>query len=109
MRRAALVLFLSLTASTSNAQFTTGNQALAFCTRDGGAEFNMSHCLGLVAGLYDANLVWNKQHICLPANVTLGQIRDVFIRHIQQQASERHWSAGALMNNALVAAFPCPR
>lgn len=109
MKTTLAVVILTLTLSVASAQFNDGNRALSYCTREGGADFNMAYCLGMVSGLYDGSMVWNSAHICPPSNVTLGQVRDIFVQHLYRVPSERHFAAGALMNNALVAAFPCRR
>ncbi len=104
MRLTAIALCV-LVASPAAASFNDGNRALNICTP--GPDYSASYCLGMVAGLYDGTLLWNGRQFCTSGNVTLGQVRDVFIQHLRSRPAERHWAASALMNNALVAAFPC--
>ena len=44
---------------------------------------------------------------CLPKNVTVGQIKSIFLKHAEAGPEFLHLEAAFLVNNALAAAFPC--
>ena len=46
--------------------------------------------------------------ICVPQDVTGGQVRDVVCNYLRGNPQNRHWDAAALAHNALSSAFPCP-
>jgi len=49
-----------------------------------------------------------RRLICLPEGVTVGQAKDVIVRHINDHPDKRHQQAGVEAAGALQEAFPCP-
>lgn len=105
---AGALLGLSIAmADPAHAGFNDGNRALSRCTST--QDHDISYCLGLIAGLTDGVLDSTTNVICLPQNVTIGQLRDVLLRHLANNPESRHVGAGAIMFVSLITAFPCRR
>ena len=67
-------------------------------------------CTGFIVGVSDAmanrNVVFNFR-ACVPEPATIRQVRDVAIRHLEQNPDRRHLGASSLVAKALSEAFPC--
>jgi hypothetical protein len=44
---------------------------------------------------------------CPPKGLTLGQMRDIVMKYLRDNPSTRHQRAEVLVNNAIIAAYPC--
>jgi hypothetical protein len=71
-----------------------------------------SYCTGYVAGISDllATLMDLKaipRKICLPHNVSLGQLRDIVVKDFKDNPNKRHYTASSSIYVALANAFPC--
>ena len=92
------------------AVFENGNQLYAECTdRTSGVSY--TYCLGYIAGVTDemsANPI-NGFRACIPddAHVTIGQMKDVVVRFLWNNARIRDEAAFSLVAYALQDAFPC--
>lgn len=98
------------------APFLTGNQLLTFCeqgARDPSSEYL---CLGYVAGAVDAvratevainQLRGETGLICVPVGVTPTQVRDVIIRRLRSNPTDRHFGASSLVLSAMMESYPC--
>jgi hypothetical protein len=70
---------------------------------NGGYGFQMS-ALGYVMGVADT-----LQHVvvCIPSNVTSGQVNDMVRNYLTNVPRERHLSGDILIGRVLKEAFPC--
>lgn len=130
---AIIWVVLSLPSGARAAGFYTGNSILPYCNN------NMSHIYGYVAGVIDkANddadfigatyiglfreLKDNQKfvvdigklqdqvlHYCIPENVVLSQVGDVFCKYLKDKPEIRQNRADQLLSDALKAAFPCKK
>ncbi len=82
----------------------------AFLTECGTGPHNFK-CLGYVAGLRDgidvAEMASRKETVCIPSEVTAGQMYDVIAAHIRANPANRHFPTPVLAYIALTQAFPC--
>jgi hypothetical protein len=84
--------------------FYSGNDLYARCT--GTAQ---TACLGFVAGVSDTTKILQRPAtVCLPEQVTTGEIKDVAVQFLASHPTDRHYSASSLVHAALQEAFPCP-
>lgn len=117
-----LVLAGMVDASPARADFYDGNRLYRHCTASqSSATYYQedANCIGYIAGAYDgimtggltAAVYWNlpdhQYPLCVPDNVDLGQIRDVVIKYLRENPSDRHHSASLIVFWALIKVFPC--
>jgi hypothetical protein len=62
-------------------------------------------CLGYVRGV--AETLMPLVRICIPGNVTIGQLRDVALKYLQEHPEQRHKHATSLLLSAFNGAWPC--
>lgn len=120
VRAAALILATGLTwmlclASPAHADAFDGNAMYISCSatlpldRDPEkmveAAYNIGSCLGFVRG---ATALEQGRGFCLPANSNLGQLKDVYLKFLQDNPQARHRSGKLLLVAAMVQSFPCP-
>ena len=91
--------------------FLTGNDLFTACT--GTRTAADADCTGYVTGVADALLAVQgfgegAPSVCLSANVTRGQMRDVVPRYLERNPQDRHYGAASTTFVALRQAFPCP-
>jgi hypothetical protein len=88
--------------------FVTGNELHSQCT---GSTDEQLICAGYIVGVADgANTTadtLDRRFLCLPVEVTRGQIKDIAVAYIGDHPEKRHFSAGSLILTALMTAFPC--
>lgn len=83
----------------------TGNDLLVACGSEKPLEYGM--CMGYIAGVIDGFLISNRTIICLPSDLTRGQLRDVVLSGIQDAPRERGDAGYVGVLLALSKAFPC--
>ena len=44
---------------------------------------------------------------CIPDALTVGEVRNIVVRYMEEHPEELHYASIALVNNALEEAFPC--
>lgn len=66
---------------------------------------NLALATGYVAGV--ADLAGSGSLICLPAQLDLGQAKDVTLKYLRSRPEIRHRSASDLVVEALQRTFPC--
>lgn len=113
----ATVALCSLGAAPDASASPTGNTLFEQCTREREAPtywYDDATCTayiqGFVEGATSFQEMWPKERpkaICLPANVTAGQIRDVVVRYLYQHPERRHLPAMMSITTAAAASFPC--
>ena len=107
---------LTLLAWPTQAGFETGNDMAEFCAT-GAGTYNSTKCVAYIIGVFDMielsqSLVDREgkqapQYVCLPSGVSNFQIRDVVVKAVTDNPSQRHNGAAMLIFNALIKAFPC--
>ncbi len=116
-----LVGAAALSFAASGAWAYTGNDLLKDCSSDDAAE--RQFCFGYVLGAGDGwrgRILFEKtvdemgdlqfmESVCVPDNVTKGQVLDIALKHMKANPEHRHTHAAIMVATALVDAFPCPR
>jgi hypothetical protein len=70
-------------------------------------------CIGYLAGSIDQILVrmapmgLTGQPICLPSNLTIGEVRSTFLAYLQSHSEARPLAAADVMEEAVTVAYPC--
>jgi Ssp1 endopeptidase immunity protein Rap1a len=106
-----------LVSPAARADFMDGNSLYESCKKS-----NDAFCEGYIAGISDAMLpdnimvskfvagnvdIQNPAAGCLRPNITLRQIKDVVLQHLQKDPASRDLSAAPLVAFALGESFPC--
>ena len=97
------------------AGFYSGNVLFEICmtARDDPAYFEKSYeCAAYISGAVDAfnsTREANKLKSCIPAEVTINQLRDVTVDYLRAKPTGRAKSASALVFAAVRKAWPCSR
>jgi hypothetical protein len=109
-------LMLGLWTTPANAS-QTGNQLYEQCTRERAAPtywYDDAACTAYISGFIEGATSFQEfwpadqpKAICLPPNVTAGQMRDVVVAYLARNPERRHLSAMMSIVTAAVAAFPC--
>jgi len=99
-----LLILLAVVWSPVRAEFYSGNELLQRLQSDSGIEKAVA--LGFVGGVADA---WDRILFCPPENSTVGQARDIALRHLLINPARRHHAAAGLVADALMEAWPCPQ
>jgi hypothetical protein len=95
------------------AGFYSGNDLLEACAteQDNSAYFEKNYeCIAYVAGAVDAfntTREANKLKSCIPAGVTIRQLRNVTIDYLRANPKDRDKSASASVFSATRRAWPC--
>jgi hypothetical protein len=95
---------LMISAMNVNAWFFTGDDIQSMCNQppEGAGS---SVCLGYIAGVVDA---LGGTHFCLSKGVTVGQLRAIVKKYIDNNLERLHLDATVLTTLALKESFPCP-
>lgn len=70
-------------------------------------------CIGYLAGSIDQILVrlapmgLTTQPICLPSNLTLGEVRSTFLSYVRTHSEVRPLAAADVIEDAVAVAYPC--
>lgn len=105
---AALALMLPLPAYAAAPAFSDmaiGNGLYANCTSTD-ASFQLA-CLAYIAGATD--VLVRLEMNCRPYGVTYGQMKDVVINGLKDDATNRHLASSLLIMKYGRAAFPCKK
>jgi hypothetical protein len=106
---------LGLFSAAAGASFYTGDTLYEVCTtgRDSPAYFEKTYeCIGYITGAVDAfnrTREVNKLKSCIPAEVTINQLKAVTVDYLRDNPGERSGSASALVFAATRKAWPCPK
>ena len=109
--RLPLAALLALLPFAAHAGFDSGNRLYEDC----GSEnyFNRGYCGGYITGIVDTIEAMQKSGklpkntLCIPDNVTKGQLADAVKMYLGSNPSRRHLDAGSLVPEALQRSFPC--
>jgi hypothetical protein len=86
--------------------FESGNTLLEDCQNPAPI-----YCMGYVTGVIDAASFAEEPlrgwDFCLPNGVTTGQTMDVVVLWLEENPSQRHFSAGYTVLRAMTESFPC--
>ena len=97
-------------AGKAEAGYYTADEILKYCEDERVAAANI--CTSYIAGINDITLnyeTWGmmKPDFCIPKGATLGQLKKVVIKGLNEQPEKLHLSASSLINNIFYEAFPC--
>jgi len=112
----ALCAIAVLGKSNTAAAYETGNELLLICKSS--HSYERGHCDGYIRGAiagFDAGNVHGSDGVtsmkppifCISRQVTILQLRDIFIRYLEQNPGHRNLPAEPLLFSALTIAFPC--
>ena len=101
MNYKAIILTLCCTAA--QAEFRDGNQMLSDMTGD---INDRMYSLGYIAGVADTG---RSIIHCMPANATLGQVRDMVKNYLDNTPAECHLTADILISRVLKIVWPCAK
>lgn len=114
----SLVITAFLASQPASAGFKTGNDLLAECQSDSSVE--TGSCLGYVAGVADTlddptvystklktGVTAYRPRACFRENVTVGQMRDIVVKWMQDHPQIRDMSANGQVEGALSEEFSC--
>jgi hypothetical protein len=65
------------------------------------------HCLGYVSGFVSGYLLGRNGDLCLPEDVTTGQLVRVFLKYLNDHPADLHLRASVLLRRALAGSYPC--
>lgn len=115
-----LMLFLLLISFFSplqpaHASFVDGNVLLQKCQakeREATYFQDRSYCIAYIIGVSDSIGFFQiapdiPEAVCIPANASSGQVRDVVVKFLEDNPAERHRAAEALVFTALAISFRC--
>ena len=121
MRAAAVILGTLLgvvVAGPGYAVFESGEDLKDFCTPSTPTH-NVERCLGYITGAFDMLELHEvaigpdgevpKKTVCVPKGKTNVDVGQVVISYIYDNPGELNLPAAALIANALVKDFPCPK
>lgn len=101
MKKIIATTLLTLSFS-ANAAFYSGNDIMRNMTSENSSERMLA--LGYVAGIYDA---LEGTAFCPNGKVTLGQLKDIVLKKLQNFPESRHMTADNFVYVSLSEAFPC--
>jgi hypothetical protein len=112
-------IYALLLSNPAHAAYLTGNTAQKWCEESdnlllgyvggvldgyatGSAGFN-------VKGLYDPFLdgLIDAGKLCIPPQVTVRQLRDIFCKSLNENPKERHKPGSTILINAIHTSYPC--
>jgi hypothetical protein len=99
----------------ADAGFYSGNDLYDVCTAERGSKAYVEktyECVAYVAGAVDAfntTREANGLKSCIPAGVTISQLKDVTANFLRDNPADRNRSASALVFAATRKAWPCSK
>ncbi|MDO7833748.1 Rap1a/Tai family immunity protein [Sphingobium sp. HBC34] len=110
----AATLAAALAPAVAHAGFYSGDELYAVCTtdKDDKTFFEKSYeCVGYISGAVDAfntTREANKLKSCIPADVTISQLRKATVDYLGKNPKDRAKSASSQVFAATRKAWPCP-
>jgi hypothetical protein len=103
-------LLFSAPALSQTPAFQTGDEVLATCSSR--EPTDQSRCFAFLTGVLRGitAMVWQGSpwpNICVPANATTGQLRDLIVSQLQDLREIRHQPSGNLILTILQNVYPC--
>ena len=102
MKLKNICFFMLFIPSICFAEFKSGNELKTQCNSS--QLLDQGVCFGYVTAVADIN---TKQKVCMPSNVTIGQLQAISIKYFNDYPDRLHYSADSLVLDALSKAFPC--
>ena len=91
---------------TSAQTYRNGNDLLGDCRAS--RDVCVSYVMGVVDTIvFQQRIVTRKKFLCIPLDETSGRLADIVLEYLKENPESRRWSAALLVNNALVAEYPC--
>ena len=106
----ALVVMLGVFGRVDATYFVNAGDVLAACESEGVDKQNK--CVVYLAGIVDATTSWvdwdmMPKKFCQPDEVTLEQLRKIYVKYANEHPEELHLTASGIAINAFIEAFPC--
>ena len=90
--------------------FMTGNTLYKLCSS--ATDVQQATCVGYLVGGYDMFVMnaqrW-KQSLCIPKDVSIGQVAEVVKKYLVVHPEERHFQAPVIVLLSLAEAWTCPK
>jgi len=110
-----VVLLFSSSPAGAVRSFVSGGELLQRCETylsETGSAAQGNVCPGYVAGIFDVHtafVAWEmmKPMWCVPYDVNSNQLVRIVTKYLQEHPENLHHTAGTLVGDALVGAFPC--
>lgn len=96
------LLIATMAAGPASAAFITGNQLMEHCRNQ-----NRSFLLGYAMGSADHLQFFMPEKVCIPVQVTGGQLVDILCKYVDEHPGMRHLTGEYLAFASLNEAFPC--
>jgi hypothetical protein len=107
----ALLVVGALAGAHAHASTVTGNDYAAFCSGPKSKPTDMTYCISYARGLADGFEFWhdadNRAPLCIPNEVTGGQLYEVTLKYIKEHPEKRHLGVSIVMAYAFADAWPC--
>jgi hypothetical protein len=94
--------------------FMTVSRLLEHCDPAENSEAGMGDiCVGYIAGSMDqivakqSTLPPSKRRVCLPAALTIGDVKDVLVAHLRDMPDDGDAAAAFVVERIAAAQFPC--
>lgn len=110
----AATAVVGLFSVSADAGFYSGNALYEVCTTERDSKTyveNTYECVAYITGAVDAfntTREVNKLKSCIPANVTISQLKDVTVDYLGKNPNDRKKSASSQVFAATRKAWPCP-
>ena len=106
----ALVVLLGIFGRVDATYFVNAGAVLSACESESVDKQNK--CVSYLGGIADATSTWidwgmMSQKFCQPDEVSLEQLRRIYIKYATEHPEDLHLTAAGVALNAFVEAFPC--
>lgn len=96
------LLIATMAAGPASAGFYNGNDLAEQCRRK-----SKLLTLGYVVGIVDTLETIVPEKMCIPGQVTAGQLVDILCKYVEDNPNKRHHSGELIALASLNEAFPC--
>jgi hypothetical protein len=106
-----VLLLLAALPRPAAAGFFSGNEIYESCNAPSNTA-GEGTCIGFVAGVAGASQFFfldRPGRFCMPSSVTLGQLKDVFLKYLRENPARRNQDGSLLVILAIQEAWPCPK
>jgi hypothetical protein len=94
--------------------YYTGYKLLEYCNPHLKLENSSAAgvCLGYITAATDTAIDWFNttgldSQVCVPGSVSIGKLREIVVKYLEEHPEELHKGAAGIVLNALYNAFPC--
>ncbi|HGS4442004.1 TPA: Rap1a/Tai family immunity protein [Vibrio cholerae] len=106
-----LLIVTLIFSSVSHSAFYSGNEILALCEAEKEDQLfveDLSWCAGYLTGVFDHLAGTTKEGVlCLNGEITVGQVRKIFVAYANKNPAELNQSAYIVVYNSINDAFNC--